>query len=64
MPSIEVNGPKIASIEKKRELVEKLTQAMVDVYGLPKEAFTVLIRENNPENVGVGGQLVADRHRQ
>ncbi|HIE50504.1 MAG TPA: 4-oxalocrotonate tautomerase [Armatimonadetes bacterium] len=64
MPLITVDGPRLAEVERKRQLVEKLTQAAVEVYGLPKEAIIVLIRENAPENVGVAGQLIADRHRE
>jgi 4-oxalocrotonate tautomerase len=61
MPTITVEGPPVP-VEKKRDLVEGLTQAAVAVYeGIPAEAFIVLIRENQPENVGVGGELLADR---
>ena len=31
------------------------------VYGMDKEHIIVLIRENVPQNVGVGGQLIVDR---
>lgn len=61
MPTITVEGPKIQEIERKRELVKKLTEAAAAVYGIAKEHIVVLIRENSPENVGVGGELVADR---
>ena len=58
MPTVVVDGPPI-SVEQKRELVKKLTKAAVEVYQI--EHITVLIRENPPENVGVSGQLLADR---
>jgi 4-oxalocrotonate tautomerase len=60
MPTIIVDGPPV-STEQKRELVKKLTKAAVEVYRI--EHITVLIRENPPENVGVGGQLLADRRK-
>ena len=60
MPTIMVEGPPI-SIEQKRQLVKKLTEAAVEVYRI--EHITVLIRENPPENVGVNGQLLADRRK-
>jgi len=60
MPTVVVDGPLI-SIEQKRELVKKLTKAAVEVYRI--EHITVLIRENAPENVGVSGQLLADRRK-
>jgi len=60
MPTITVDGPPI-SVEQKRQLVEQLTKAAVDVYRI--EHITVLVRENPPENVGLNGQLLADRRR-
>ena len=60
MPTIMVEGPAI-SIEQKRQLVKKLTEAAVEAYRI--EHITVLIRENPPENVGVSGQLLADRRK-
>jgi 4-oxalocrotonate tautomerase len=62
MPNITIEGPKIKDLDKKRALVKEMTDAAVKAYALPKEAIVVLIKENSPENVGVGGQLVADRH--
>jgi len=60
MPTIIVNGPPI-DVEKKRQLVKGVTEAAVGVYGtIP---ITVLIKENPPENVGVSGELLADRRR-
>lgn len=61
MPTIMVEGPKIQEVERKRHLVKKLTDAAVEVYGIAKEHIIVLIRENPPENVGVGGELLSDR---
>lgn len=61
MPNITIEGPKIEGIEKKRTLVKEITDAVVKVYGLPKEVIVVLIKENQTENVGVGGQLISDK---
>ena len=60
MPTITVEGPPI-KIEQKRELVKGLTDAAVKVYKI--EHITVLIRENQPENVGISGQLLVDRKK-
>lgn len=64
MPTITVEGPPIHEVERKRQLVSKLSDVAAEVYGIAKEHMIVLIRENAPENVGVGGQLIADRSRQ
>ncbi len=58
MPLITVEGPAI-STDAKRELVRRFTQTAREVYDI--EDIIVLIKENPPENVGVGGQLLADR---
>jgi 4-oxalocrotonate tautomerase len=63
MPNITVDGPAIKEIGKKRELVRNMTEAAAKAYGLPREAIIVVIRENSPENVGVGGELVIDRQK-
>lgn len=61
MPNITVDGPVIEDVEKKRTLVKEMTDAATKAYGLPQEAIVVVIKENSPENVGVGGKLIIDR---
>jgi len=61
MPTVTVEGPIIRSVEKKRELVRRLTEVARDVYQI--EHIVVLIKENPTENVGVDGVLVADRRQ-
>ena len=61
MPNVEVNGPRIDDIEIKRDLVKDITDALEKAYKLPREVYVVIIKENLPENVGVGGKLIVDR---
>ena len=61
MPNITFEGPPIADIEKKRALVKTVTEAASQAYGLPRETMVVVLKENQPENVAVGGILIADR---
>ena len=58
MPLITVEGPAL-STDAKRELVRRFTEVAREGYDI--EDIIVLIKENPPENVGVGGQLLADR---
>jgi len=60
MPLIQVDGPPI-DIEKKRRLVKELTDVAVKIYEI--EHITVLIRENQAENVGANGELIADKKK-
>ena len=63
MPNINIDGPIIKDIDKKKILVREMTDAAVKAYGLPRETIVVLIKENPPENVGVGGQLLIERRQ-
>jgi 4-oxalocrotonate tautomerase len=60
MPIIRVDGPKVADVDKKRLFVKEVTKAATTLYGLPAQTMVVLLQENSPDNVGVGGQLIID----
>jgi len=60
MPLIQVDGPSIDT-DKKRRLVKELTDVAVRIYNI--EHITVLIRENQAENVGANGELIADKKK-
>lgn len=64
MPTITVEGPPIEEMERKRQLVKDITEAAVKTFGLSKEVIVVVIKENTPDNVSVGGQLIIDRLQQ
>lgn len=60
MPVITLDGPKLKR-EQKSALVKEFTKAASQVTNLPESAFVVIIRESDPDNVGVGGQLLSDK---
>lgn len=63
LPIIRFDGP-VLSKEKKAELAAKITRAAHEVLRtIPEQAFTVVIRENNPDNIAVGGQLLSERSK-
>ena len=62
MPTIQFDGPKM-TVEQKKDMVASFTEAASRVTGIPKPAFVVYIRENDPENVGVGGELLVERKK-
>jgi len=64
MPTITVEGPPIEKLERKRQLVKDITEAAMKTFGLSKEVIVVVIKENTPDNVSVGGQLIVDRLQQ
>lgn len=61
MPTIIVEGPPLADLDKKRRLVAEMSASASAAFGIPAEAMVVIIRENPPQNVGVGGRLLVDR---
>jgi 4-oxalocrotonate tautomerase len=63
MPNIRIEGPPIKELDRKRRFVQEVTDAATKCYGLAREKIVVVIAENSPENVSVGGQLLVDRHK-
>ena len=64
MPIIMIEGPP-RNIETKRKLVTQFTKLFKEIYGYPEDFthISVIIRENNPENVGANGELLIDRNK-
>jgi 4-oxalocrotonate tautomerase len=50
--------------EQKKLLVENFTAGAMEITGLPAHAFTVLITELPPENIGIGGKTLRELHQQ
>ena len=66
MPVITIAGNDGIRIEKKREMVKKVSQTVAEAYDLPIEAITVLVQAYQKESIqkesiGVAGELLRDR---
>lgn len=61
MPIITLEGPPITDMATRRALTENITRSAAEAYKMPKEKIIVLIRENRPDQVAVGGELISDR---
>ncbi|MFJ9631741.1 4-oxalocrotonate tautomerase DmpI [Streptomyces sp. NPDC101175] len=60
MPAVTIQqGPR--DVELKRKLIEKVTDAFVEIYRIPAETVMVFIEETPTDSFGVGGKLAADR---
>lgn len=59
MPVITIKTGKTPS-EKKKELVEKITNAAVEVTGSPASSYTIFIEEYDGDSIGVGGQTMSE----
>ena len=62
MPVITVEAGKLSK-EQKAELARELTGTASRIMGVPEQAFIAVIRENSPDNIGVGGVLLSDRKK-
>jgi 4-oxalocrotonate tautomerase len=63
MPVITIEGPRIPDLDKKRKLVQEVTDAASKAFDLPKETMIMILHETSPECVASGGELICDRHR-
>jgi 4-oxalocrotonate tautomerase len=61
MPIIQVDWVEGRSVEQKRELVQKITQSVVEACKCPPEAVTVIIRDQTKTNIGKDCGLLADK---
>ena len=41
--------------------MKAITDALEKAYSLPRQTYIALIKENFPENVSVGGQLISEK---
>lgn len=60
MPVITFEAARLTK-NQKSELAKKFTETAARVTGIPEEGFYVFIKENDGDNVGVGGVLLSDR---
>ncbi len=62
MPHIALRGPAL-SVEAKRELLQKLTEAAAAAYQMPKERFMIHLHEFSEESIASGGVLLRDKQQ-
>jgi 4-oxalocrotonate tautomerase len=61
MPTIQITMLKGRTIEQKRKIVERVTDALAEEAKTPKEGVVVTIVEVERQDYGRGGVLMADR---
>ncbi len=60
MPIIQVEMLKGRTVEQKRAMVEKVTEAVAETANCPRDAVKIIIREMEYENFAQGGVLKCD----
>ncbi len=61
MPIVQVEILEGRTVEQKRLLVEKVTQAIVESIGVPAEKVSIIIRDMPKENYANAGRLAIDK---
>ena len=60
MPVITLEAGKLNK-EQKSQLVKEFTSTASKVMNVPEQAFIVLLKENEQDNIGFSGQLLSER---
>ena len=63
MPRIKVEAIAGRTVHQKRELIRRLTDVVVETWGVDPDIVTVRIEEVPPENFGRAGLAAIDRSR-
>ncbi|HAH96146.1 MAG TPA: 4-oxalocrotonate tautomerase [Firmicutes bacterium] len=61
MPIIQIELLEGRTIDQKRALVERVTQAVCETINAPAEAVSIIIREMKREDYAKAGKLAADK---
>jgi 4-oxalocrotonate tautomerase family enzyme len=60
VPIVDVYGPTGLSMDQKRTMIKRMTDAVHEAYGM-KGTTIVMINEHDSDSVGIDGELDADR---
>ena len=60
MPILQIEILKGRTIEQKREMVKKVTEAVSETLNCPEDAVSIIIREMDTENFAKAGKLRVD----
>lgn len=58
MPIVQIDMIKGRTVEQKKEMVKRVTEAISETVNCPKDAVSIIIRDMEYENYGSGGELV------
>ncbi len=60
MPIVQIDMLEGRTVDQKRALVKKVTEAIVETASCPPEAVTIIIRDMATTNLGKAGKLRSD----
>lgn len=62
MPYISIESGALTA-EQKKQLIERLTATASEITNIPKQFFTITIKELPDENFGIGGKSIDELKR-
>lgn len=60
MPIVTVELLEGRTVEQKRQLVEEITKALINI-GAQREAVRIIIRDLSKQNFAIGGELASEK---
>lgn len=63
MPFVHIEWLEGRTLEQKRELAKRITDAVAEVSGAPKDRVHVFFEDLKKENYGFAGELTIDREQ-
>lgn len=61
MPVVNIKIVEGRTVEQKREMTKKVTQAISESIGVPESGVWITIEDLKPENLSQGGELRLDK---
>lgn len=58
MPYISIEAGKMSK-EQKEAIISRFTKTASEILKIPESAFMVMIKENDPDNIGTGGKMLS-----
>lgn len=63
MPFVHIEWMEGRSLEQKRELTKRITDAVAEIAGIPQDRVHVFIKDMKADEYGVGGELIIDKNK-
>ncbi len=61
MPIVNIDWLEGRTVEQKREVARRITEALVEVVSCPPEAVTVIFTDHPRHDIAKAGELLSDR---
>ncbi|GMA99624.1 2-hydroxymuconate tautomerase [Pelosinus sp. IPA-1] len=61
MPIVQIDMIEGRTVEQKREMAKKVTQAITETANCPADAVTIVIRDAAKSNIAKAGVLMSDK---